>query len=420
MAEEEPPVNRTSLGLDKLPADFLWGVSVGAHQTEGGNVSSDWWYRENQPGTSIAERSGDAVDSYHRYSEDLELAASAGFTDYRFGVEWSRIEPVDGFFSRAEIDHYVGVARAARALGLRPMITLNHFTLPLWFSAQGGWLNERAEERFLRYVDAVAPVIAAGAASVMTINEPNIYAVLDRLNDTAGDLSAGLPEPDERLTTALIDVHRATVARIRRDHPGVSVGWGVSVQDYRPAPGAEEATDRYAEPRDQVFLRASEGDDFVGVQTYTGGIVGTDGEPLVDLHARRTLNGWEFLPDSLGGAIRRVSRLIPAVPIIVTENGVAVSDDTARIEYTAAALRSMVAAITDGADVRGYFHWSLLDNWEWGHWQPTFGLVSVDRETFQRTPKPSLSWLGGLAPAATEPRNGPTNDIHAAGRSRHR
>ncbi|MFG6402899.1 family 1 glycosylhydrolase [Microbacterium sp. P04] len=396
-AREAPAPDRMGIGLDRLPAEFLWGVSVGAHQTEGGNLGSDWWYRENQANSGIDERCGDAVDSYHRYDEDLTLARSAGFADYRFGIEWSRIEPADGFISRAEIDHYVGVVQSARSLGLRPMLTLNHFTLPLWFAAQGGWLSDRAEERFLRYIDAVAPVIAAGASSVMTINEPNVYAVLDRLNEAPGGLAGGLPEPDPRMTAALIHVHRAAVARLRANHPGLSVGWGVSTQDYRAAPGAEEQADRYAEPRDQVFLRASTGDDFVGVQTYTGGIVGIDGKPIINPAARRTLNGWEFLPDSLGGAIRRVSRVVPDVPIIVTENGVAVSDDAARIEYTAEALTSMVGAIDDGADVRGYFHWSLLDNWEWGHWEPTFGLVAVDRRTFERSPKPSLAWLGALA-----------------------
>lgn len=391
------------LGLSGLDSTFGWGVSVGAYQTEGGNVASDWWYRENQPDSAVSERCGDAVDSYHRYEEDLALAASAGFRDYRMGIEWSRVEPADGHFSNAEIDHYVRVIKAAKTLGLRTMLTLSHFSLPLWFSAGGGWLRDDAEERFLRYVDAVAPVIQAGASAVMTINEPNIYAVLGRLNEAAGGLAAGIPVPDPTLTDRLINVHRAVVARIRRDHTQIAVGWGISVQDYRSADGAEKQTDDYAEPRDQIFLRASQGDDFVGVQTYTGGVVGIDGKPVVNPTAVRTLNGWEYLPRSLGGALRRVSRIIPDVPIIVTENGVAVSDDDLRIRYTSEALASMAEAMEAGSNVQGYFHWSLLDNWEWGHWQPTFGLVAVDRLTFARTPKPSLAWLGGLAPGRNVP-----------------
>jgi beta-glucosidase len=147
-----------------------------------------------------------------------------------------------------------------------------------------------------------------------------------------------------------------------------------------------------------VFIRASAGDDYIGVQTYTRGRIQAGGEPLVDPAVPRTLTGWEYYPAALGGAVRRVSRLVPETPIIVTENGVATRDDAQRVEYTSGALRSLRQAMDDGADVRGYFHWSLLDNWEWGRWEPTFGLVAVDRATVARTPKPSLRWLGGLAP----------------------
>ncbi|WP_214324710.1 glycoside hydrolase family 1 protein [Nonomuraea sediminis] len=386
--------------MTRFPSGFLWGVATGAHQTEGGNVASDWWYRENRPGTNVAERCGDAVDSYHRWPEDLDLAAGAGFTDYRFGVEWSRIEPADGHVSPAAVAHYRRVVEGAVARGLRPMATLHHFTLPLWFAAGGGWLRPDASDRFLRYVDALAPVLDAGVAYVETINEPNIVAVFPKLA-ASGGLARGLPVPDEATAEAMIAVHRATVARLRANHPGLRVGWGVSVQDYQAEPGAEAALEAYAEPRDQMFLRASAGDDFVGVQTYTGARVLADGSVAGNRATERTQTGWEFTPAALGGAVRRVARVLPDVPIVVTENGVATADDARRIVYTTGALESLRAAMDDGADVRGYFHWSLLDNWEWGHWGPTFGLVAVDRATFARLPKPSLAWLGSLAPTRT-------------------
>ncbi|UOZ07105.1 glycoside hydrolase family 1 protein [Amycolatopsis sp. WQ 127309] len=381
-----------------FPPGFLWGVATGAHQTEGGNVASDWWYRENRPDSPVAERCGDAVDSYHRWPEDLDLAAGAGFTDYRFGIEWSRVEPADGHLSHAAVAHYRRIAEGARERGLRPLATLHHFTLPLWFSAAGGWLRPDAADRFLRYVDALAPVLGAGVERVETINEPNIVAIFPKLT-AAGELARGLPEPDAATTDAMIAVHRSTVDRLRANHPGVLVGWGVSVQDYQAEPGAEAALEAYAEPRDQVFLRASAGDDFVGVQTYTGGRLRADGTVAEDPAAERTQTGWEYTPGALGGAVRRVARVARDVPIIVTENGVATADDDRRVAYTTGALESLREAMADGADVRGYFHWSLLDNWEWGHWGPTFGLVAVDRTTFARTPKPSLKWLGGLAPS---------------------
>lgn len=378
-----------------FPAGFLWGTAVGANQSEGNNTASDWWWREAQPDSPIAEPAGDAVDSYHRWPEDLDLAANAGFTDYRFGIEWSRIEPADGRISLASVAHYRRIVLGARERGLRPLITLHHFTNPLWFTAGGGWSRPDAVERFLRYVDAVAPIIEAGVERVQTINEPNIVAALAT---GATGLADGLPVPDPATTDALIRTHRAATQRIHRDHPGALVGWGVSVQDYQPDPGAEAAAVAYARPRDTVFLEAAAHDDWVGVQAYTRGRIAADGQPYLDAGAPLTQTGWEDYPDALGGAVRRVSHLVPDVPIIVTENGIATDDDERRIVFTTQALRSLRAAMNDGADVRGYFHWSLLDNWEWGHWGPTFGLVAVDRTTFQRNPKPSLAWLGGHAP----------------------
>jgi beta-glucosidase len=380
-------------------ADFLWGVATGAHQTEGNNVASDWWEFEHAPGTVIPEPSGDAVDSYHRWHRDMDLAAEAGFTDFRFGIEWARIEPAEGHVSRAEVDHYRRMVEGARARGLRPFVTLHHFTLPAWFSRTGGWLRPNARDRFLHYVDAVAPVLADGVTHVGTINEPNIVAMFatDSHNGMAA-LHAGLPVPDARVTETLIDVHRAACGALKEANPKLAVGWGVSVQDCQPEPGAEPALTAYTRPRFDVFLDAARGDDWVGVQTYTRLVVGErDGRPteVHDLSVPRAMNGWEIYPEALGGALRHVAELVDGTPLIVTENGIATTDDQQRIEYTRGALASMTEAIRDGVDVRGYLHWSLVDNYEWGSYGPTFGLVAVDRDTFVRTPKPSLCWLGG-------------------------
>jgi len=387
----------TELSSTTFPAGFLWGAAIGSHQSEGNNVASDWWARENAPDSPVAERAGDAIDSYHRWREDLQLAASAGLTDYRFGIEWSRIEPADGHISLAEVAHYRRIVEGAIELGLRPLVTLHHFTNPLWFTMGGGWLRPDAVERFLRYVDALAPVLDAGVERVETINEPNVVAVFPVLTG-ATDLAKGFPIPDRATTDAMIAVHQATRARLKQNHPNLLVGWGVSVQDYQPEPGAEGILDEYCYPRDEIFLEAAKGDDWIGVQTYTRARIGTDGVAFVADDIERTLTGWEFYPPALGGAVRRVARVVGDLPILVTENGVGIADDARRIEYTTGALLSLRAAMDDDVDVRGYFHWSMLDNWEWGHWGPTFGLVAVNRETFERTPKPSLAWLGSLAP----------------------
>ncbi len=204
--------------------------------------------------------------------------------------------------------------------------------------------------------------------------------------------------PDAGVSDALIDVHRAARVALKEANPKLSVGWGVSVQDCQAEQGAEDALEAYTRPRIDVFLEAARGDDWVGVQTYTRLVIGSrDGQPteVHDLAAPRAMNGWEIYPEALGGAIRRTARIATGTPIIVTENGIATADDEQRIEYTRGAIASMDEAISDGADVRGYLHWSLVDNYEWGSYAPTFGLVAVDRQTFERKPHPSLRWLGG-------------------------
>ncbi len=388
--------------VPRFPAGFLWGATTGAHQTEGNNLASDWWARENAQGTSVAEPSGDATDSYHRWREDMDLMAAAGLRDYRFGIEWARIEPVDGRISRAAVAHYRRMVEGALERGLRPLPTLHHFTNPLWFTAAGGWMRPDAIERFLSYVDALHPVLETGVERVETINEPNIVAAMVAIARMGGgSLSQGLPVPDQATSDVMIALHQAVRRRLKERHPDILTGWGVSVQDYRPEPGAETVFAEYVRVRDEVFIEAARDDDWIGVQTYTRGRIAEIGGiavPLLDADAELTQTGWEYYPAALGGAVRRVAEVIGDVPIIVTENGVATDDDAKRIAFTAEALRSLRDAMDDGVDVRGYLHWSLLDNYEWGHYGPRFGLVAVDRETFVRTPKPSLSWFGSLTP----------------------
>ena len=152
------------------------------------------------------------------------------------------------------------------------------------------------------------------------------------------------------------------------------------------------------------FLEQSRDDDFIGVQSYLRTIIGPDGPVPFPAGAERTLTGWEYYPEALGHALRHTRDVTGGIPMLVTENGIATREDGRRIDYTTGALSGMADAIDDGCDVRGYLHWSLLDNYEWGSYAPTFGLISVDRETFDRTPKPSLGWLGGLARRNALPR----------------
>lgn len=380
---------------------FLFGAATAAHQIEGNNVSSDWWAFENSGRGLITERSGDACDSYHRWREDMQLLRDAGLNAYRFSIEWARIEPVESHFSAAEIQHYVRMVEHAHAIGLEPVVTLHHFTNPLWFTKRGGWTAEDATETFLRYVRMVKPILDAGVRTVITINEPNMAAIMQTVISGEATLQTGLggglPLPHEATSHALVAAHHAARELLREQHPGIQVGWAVANQVVQSIPGGEQQADEYREPREDFFLRAAIGDDIIGVQSYTRSVFGPDGLITPDDDVERTLTGWEFYPEALGHAVRHTREIVGDVPILVTENGIATDDDSRRIVYTRGALAALAEQIADGADVRGYLHWSALDNYEWGRYAPTFGLIAVDRTTFERTPKPSLAWLGGLA-----------------------
>jgi len=379
----------------RFPKDFLWGAATAAHQIEGNNVNSDWWVREHTEGSGIAEPSGDACDSYHRYREDMALLADAGLDTYRFSVEWSRIEPEPGFVSRAEIDHYRRMVEACHEFGLTPMVTLLHFTVPRWMADQGGWRHPDAVDLFARYTETALPVISDGVEWVCTINEPNIMSMIHGKRET--DLvAAALPAPDQQISDVLARAHSRS-REVLTSVPGIRSGWSVATQAFHAEPGYESQTREYAYPREDYFLEAARGDDWVGVQAYTRTFVGPDGPRPVPDGARTTLTGWEYFPPALGIGVRNAWQVTGGVPVFVTENGVATEDDDLRVEYTEGALTGLQEAMDDGVQVVGYLHWSALDNYEWGSYRPTFGLIAVDRETFVRTPKPSLKWLGDKA-----------------------
>ncbi|MFI5902675.1 family 1 glycosylhydrolase [Streptomyces cyaneofuscatus] len=389
-----------------FPEGFLWGASTAAHQIEGNNTNSDWWIKEHTAGTHIQEPSLDACDSYHRWPEDMDLLASLGFTDYRFSIEWARIEPVEGSFSRAELAHYRRMVEGAIARGLRPMVTLHHFTVPQWFEARGGWTAEGATELFARYVAACAPVISEGVTHVCTINEPNMIAVMAG-QAKRGDIGfppAGLPTPDDETTQAVIAAHHAAVKEVRALDAGIQVGWTIANQVYQALPGAEDVTAAYRHPREDVFIEAARGDDWIGVQSYTRTRIGTDGPIPAPDDVERTLTQWEFYPSAVGEALRHTAEVVGDVPLIVTENGIATADDTRRADYYAGALNEVASALADGIDIQGYLAWSALDNYEWGSFKPTFGLIAVDLETFERTARPSAEWLGSLGRTRELPR----------------
>jgi beta-glucosidase len=383
-----------------FPDGFKWGTATAGHQIEGGNWNSDWWDWEHTPGSGCAEPSGDACDSWHRWPEDVALCVDLGIDNYRFSVEWSRIEPEEGEFSEAVLDHYRRQCDGLLEAGIQPVVTFNHFTLPRWVAADGGWLEAKTVDRFGRYCGVVAAALNGRMTRACTLNEPNIVATRGYRD---GAFPPGHTDREERRTANRMqcDAHRRGVDAIRDATPGVPVGITLALADWHAVDGGEERLERIRYRMDDEFLDVTDGDDFIGVQTYSRARIGPDGDAGPEPGVPVLTMGYEFWPDALEGTLRRTWEYTGGkIPLLVTENGIGTDDDEQRIDYVRTALGGVLRCLADGIDVVGYTYWSLLDNFEWARgYGPKFGLVAVDRTTFTRTPKPSFGWLGEIVRA---------------------
>lgn len=380
-----------------FPEGFLWGTATAAHQIEGGNWNSDWWDFEHKKDTVVVEPSGDACDSLNRWEEDLDLVASFGLNSYRFSIEWSRIEPEEGFFSHAALDHYRRVCLGARARGLLPVVTFHHFSSPRWFAAIGGFESPRAPELFGRYVKKCGEWLGDTIGLACTINEPNIVSMMGY---GLGVFPPGVENASERqvaVNNILLSAHQRAVHELRSGPGDFPIGLTLSMAELVATEGGEESRDEFQELMEDSFLRGTKGDDFIGVQCYSRFHFGPQGFRGPGPGARSTPMGYEWWPQCVGATARRAAA-VTGLPVVVTENGVSTQNDAERIEYVTEALVSLHEALNDGIDIRGYLYWSLLDNFEWtfGYGQ-FFGLVEVDRASFVRTPKLSAQFYGAIA-----------------------
>ena len=402
----------------QFPENFLWGTAAAAHQVEGNNTNCDFWLLEHTPDTIFKEPSGDACDHFHRYPEDIRLMAQLGFKSYRFSIEWARIEPEPGHFSMAALDHYRRMLASCHEHGLMPCVTFHHFTSPTWLTADGGWEDKKTVDRFVRYCEKATNHLGDLIGMCCTINEANLPASLafrgefpkeglktkrpffaqaarqcGTTLDRFGPYLFGHPF---KIRDTMRDAHIKAREAIKAGPGHFPVGITLAMTDYQAAPGGEALCEKAWEEDYGPFLDTAREDDFVGVQTYSRNRIGPDG-PLGPEEGIETLiMGYEFWPESLESTIRYAAEKAQ-VPIYVTENGIGTTNDDQRIEYVGRALKGLVNCLEDGLDVRGYFYWSILDNFEWVYgYGPQFGLVSVDRKTQLRTVKPSARFLGRI------------------------
>ncbi len=402
--------------MSSFPPGFLWGAATAAHQVEGNNINSDLWVLEHLQPTLFVEPSLDACDHYQRFREDIRLLASLGLTTYRFSLEWARIEPERGYFSNAALDHYRRVLETCHEFGVIPMVTFYHFSSPRWFAAMGGWEKKGAADLFVRYCERTSARLGDLIAYASTFNEPNLPMLLKWISKAdipvttvfrMGRQAARAVGSDrfgcfflgdaEKLQEVMIGAHHRARIAVKAGPGSYPVGVNLSMQDEQPVGPKNKRDQKCAEVYDE-WLRAGAQSDFVGVQTYTRCRVGKRGDIPPEEGAELTQMGYEYWPDALEVCIRYVHARCGKLPIYVTENGIATDDDNRRIEYTHQALSGVLRCLADGIDVRGYIHWSLLDNFEWIFgYRPKFGLVAVDRQTQTRTVKPSAYFLGSIA-----------------------
>ena len=402
--------------MKSFPKGFLWGLATSAHQVEGNNVNSDMWLVEQVKPTLYKEPSGDACNSFRLWRKDLDLVKELGFNTYRFSIEWARIEPEPGLFSIGMLDYYLRIIEGCRARALQPVVTFQHFSVPRWFAAQGGWLNPKAPQLFARYCERAARHLAAGIAYASTLNEPNIVKVIPRLlppealkviplmNAAAGKACGSTAFKHgliveiadiEATEKHMLEAHRLGRAAIKAVRGDLPVGVSLSLQDDQ-AVGENSVRDKMRAYYYGPWLELAKGDDFIGIQNYTRTRWDHQGRVKPPEGALLSQLGSEMYPPSLAAATRYAHEATGR-PVLVTEHGVGTEMDERRVEFTRESLREFQKVCQD-VPVKGYIHWSLLDNYEWffGYAQH-YGVCAVDRVSFERKPKGSARVLGEIA-----------------------
>jgi beta-glucosidase len=391
---------------------------------EGGNEGSDWWDWEQRPGAiHDGTRSGDAAGWWRGHAEeDLRHAAALGHTAHRLSVEWSRLEPAPGRYDEATLARYAEILDVARDLGLRTMVTLHHFTLPRWAAAGGSWLDPELPARFGALAARCARAWGERVDLWATINEPNVLGLMAY---GAGQWPPGHARLDLALRAManLLRAHAAAFEALHRQRPAARVGIVLNLPWIDPARPRHPLDRAIARAQDWVFNGAwlwalrhgrippplavrprtvpglAGSFDWLGVNYYGRMAVRFDpraagrgfGRHVQEPSVRHGAADWgQIHPAGLAGQLRRVARL--GAPVYVTENGVFDPDDRLRPRYLVDHVRAVRQALAEGVDVRGYFHWSLVDNFEWAEgWSAPFGLLALDRHTQARTPRRSAA-----------------------------
>ncbi len=401
----------------KFPEGFKWGSATSAHQIEGDN-HNDWseWEKSSERILQLKKEgknpddfiSGKACDSYSRYEEDFDIAKKLNQNIHRFSIEWSRIEPEEGRFDSVAMQHYIDVVKALRDRGIEPMITLWHFTNPVWFSKKGGFLSKKSPEIFTRYIKYVVDNLKDRVGLWITFNEPaDVYAGLSYLKGVWPPQHKSIFE-FIRVRLNMIKTHILAYRTIKKiyqnsffheyDQDGPATSHNI-----KPLIGIAENNSHIVSgtalkalgiERVIDFLwnlyfwrKVVPYQDFLGLNYYTTKRLPGSYRILSKQEVAKEMS-WEIYPEGLYHCLMKLKKFNK--PIIITENGIADSTDQKRTKFIKDHLYWVWKAIQDGVDARGYLYWSLLDNFEWARgFNPRFGLVEIDYQTFARKIRPS-------------------------------
>ncbi len=407
---------------NNFPKGFLWGASTSAHQVEGGNINdwSEWekenaerlsqkmpntfseWQRKKFPEMFKKENyiSGQACDHYNRFEEDFDLAKNGGHNAHRFSIEWSRIEPEEGKFNEKEIEHYRKVIQALQKRGIEPFITLWHYTNPLWVRDIGGWENKKTIEYFCRYVEKIIKNFPNINFWVI-LNEPTVYTSLSYIKGTQPPGIKNVFRA-RKVINNLVKAHNRAYEVIHTVNANALASSPYSVNFWVPYKNKfhNRLLAGLMNGLEGHFLkRIKSKSDFIALQYYRSITIGfkyggnflgivdnnlNDDENVNDLR-------WKIYPKGLYYFLKKNS--VYNLPIYITESGIPDAFDEKRTKFIKDHIFWMKKAMQEGADVRGYFYWSLLDNFEFvevrGFW-PRFGLVEVDYKTLERKPRKSF------------------------------
>lgn len=367
--------------MKKFPKGFLWGSATSSYQVEGGIDNCDW---------SKEFPAGRACDHYHLYEKDFDLVEELNQNVHRFSIEWSRIEPEKGRFDEEEIEHYREVLKSLDRRGIKTMVTLHHFTNPQWVADEGGWKNRKVVDYFVRYSKKMISELDDLVDFWVTINEPFVIA-------SGWHIWANWP-PQER---NLLSFVRVVLNQIRAHNRiyGETDQMGIVKNNSYLEPLSNSWLDKLTTKIahyfvNEYFLNRVEF-DFIGLNYYFHARIKFPGKQDNENKVVSDL-GWEIYPEGIYHVLKDLDKY--GKPIYITENGLADKNDDLRKRFIKNHLLWTHRAIEEGVDVRGYLHWSLMDNFEWAEgFEPRFGLIEIDYETLERKVRDSARYYSQIA-----------------------